>query len=346
MIYILITIIFVLISPSAAAVELTAPTVPNSGAEFMPRDTSSFGEGVISILEKAVGSLRPDLKEAALLCMGLCGIVLLLSLVKTFPGETGRVTNLVGVVSVGSLLLQRTNTLVHLGVDTIQEISSYGKLLLPVMTAALAAQGGLSGSAVLYSGTVLFDGLLSHLISGFITPMIYLYLALAAANSAVGEDILKKFRDFIKWLMTWCLKTVLYVFTGYMGITGVVSGTTDAAALKAAKLTISGMVPVVGGILSDASEAVLVSAGIVKNAAGVYGLLAALSVCVGPFLKIGSHYLMLKITGALCSVYGSKEISSFIGDFSTAMGLLLGMTGAVCLLLLISTVCFLRGVGG
>ena len=156
----------------------------------------------------------------------------------------------------------------------IDEISNYGKLLLPVMTAALAAQGGITGSAALYSGTVLFDSFLGQLIARFITPMIYLFLAIAAANSAVGEDILKKFRDFVKWLMTWCLKIVLYVFTGYMGITGVVSGTTDAAALKAAKLTISGVVPVVGGILSDASEAVLVSAGIVKNAVGIYGLLA------------------------------------------------------------------------
>ena len=333
------------LTSTVAATAFTAPVVPEAGSEFMPGDTASFGEGLLSILEKAMDSLLPELQQAAMLCMGLCGVVLLVSLVKTFPGATGKISDMVGVVAIGSLLLQRTNSLVHLGIDTIQEVSNYGKLLLPVMTAAMAAQGGISGSAVLYSGTVLFDGVLSHLISGFITPMIYLYLALSAANSTVGENILQKFRDFIKWLMTWCLKTVLYVFTGYMGITGVVSGTTDAAALKAAKLTISGVVPVVGGILSDASEAVLVSAGIVKNTVGIYGLLAVISICIGPFLKIGSHYVMLKITGALCSIFGSKETSSFISDFSTAMGLLLGMTGAVCLLLLISTVCFLRGVG-
>lgn len=329
-----------------SATEFTAPAVPDSGVEFMPEDTASFGDALLEILRNAVSFLRPDIREAAGLCLGLCGIVLLVSLVQTFPGTTSKITDLVGIVAIGSLLLQRTNALVHLGVDTIDEISNYGKLLLPVLTAALAAQGGVTGSAVLYSGTVLFDSILGHLIARMITPMIYLFLALAAGNGAVGEEVLKKFRDSIKWLMTWCLKIVLYVFTGYMGITGVVSGTTDAAALKAAKLTISGVVPVVGGILSDASEAVLVSAGIVKNSAGIYGLLAIISVCIGPFLRIGSHYLMLKITGAVCGIYGSKSIADFIGDFSTAMGLLLGMTGSVCLLLLISTVCFLRGVSG
>lgn len=345
--FILPTIIIIaLLAFPVSAAELTAPTVPQSGAEYMPEDTQSFGTALWEMVRKAIGTIRPDLREASGLCLGLIGIVLLVSLVQTFPGMTGKITDLVGVVSIGGLLLQQTNALIHLGAETVAELSSYGTLLLPVMTAAMAAQGGITGSAALYAGTALFDSVLSSLITRLLTPMIYLYLALAAANSAVGEDVLKKFCDFIKWLMSWCLKIILYVFTGYMGITGVVSGTTDAAALKAAKLTISGVVPVVGGILSDASEAVLVSAGVVKNAAGIYGVLAILALCISPFLRIGVHYLLLKATGAVCSVFGSKRISEFIGNFSTAMGLLLAMTGSVCLLLLISTVCFLRGVSG
>ena len=145
--------------------------------------------------------------------------------------------------------------------------------------------------------------------------------------------------------MTWILKTILYIFTGYIGITGVVSGTADAAALKAAKLTISGVVPVVGGILSDASEAILVSAGTVKNAVGLYGLLAIAAIWIGPFLKIGIHYMLLRVTGILCSIFGGKNLSDLIQDFASAMGMLLGMTGAVCLMFLISLICFMKGVG-
>lgn len=277
--------------------------------------------------------------------MGMLGIVLTLSLLQAFPGKKADSCELVGAVAIGVLLLKETNTMIHLGTETVADVSSYGTLLLPVMTAALAAQGGITGSAALYTGTAFFNSVLSNLISNILRPMIYLFLALSVANCAVEENVLKQFRDFIKWLMVWSLKWILYIFTGYMGITGVVSGTTDAATLKATKLTISGMVPVVGNILSDASEAVLVSAGVVKNAAGIYGILAIGAVCLGPFLKIGLHYLMLKATAALCGVFGSKRITGLIGDFSGAMGLLLAMTGSVCLLFLISVVCFLKGVG-
>ena len=110
------------------------------------------------------------------------------------------------------------------------------------------------------------------------------------------------------------------------------------------EFTISGVVPVVGGILSDASEAVLVGAGIMKNAAGIYGLLAILSITALPFLRIGIQYLMLKFTGAVCAMYCEKSHSQLIQNFSTAMGLLLAMTGAVSLIFLISTVCLMKGL--
>ena len=326
-----------------SALELTAPTVPESGAAVMPR-AESFAEGLWQLVKAAISLLRPDLKEAAEVCLGVMMAGLLVSVGQVLPGMTKDVSDLVGTVTIGVLLLQSTHSLIHLGTETITELSQYGSLLLPVMTAAMAAQGGFGSSAALYAGTALFGSILNKLISAILIPMVYVFLALSAANAAVGEDTLKKLGDFVKWLMTWCLRIILYVFTGYMGITGVVSGTTDAAALKAAKLTISGMVPVVGGILSDASEAVLVSAGVVKNSAGVYGIFAILSVCMAPFLRIGVHYLLLKATAAITGVLGTKRMAGLVGDFSTAMGLVLAMTGSVCLLLLISTVCFLKGV--
>ncbi len=340
----LIAFLLALATPVSAQ-EITAPVVPDSGAALMPEETTSFGEGLWQILKGGVARIRPDIAEAARVSLSAVAAVLLTTILESFPGATKKTCELVGTLAVAGILLGSANSLVHLGTATVSELSNYGKLLLPVMTSALAAQGGITTSAALYVGTAAFNALLSSMIAALLVPMIYLFLGLATANAAVGQEMLQKMRDFLKWLMTWTLKTVLYVFTGYMGITGVVSGTTDAATLKAAKLTISGMVPVVGGILSDASEAVLVSAGVVKNAAGVYGILAILSVIAEPFFRIGVHYLILKGTAAVCSVFGTKQTSDLIADFTSAMGLVLAMTGSVCLLLLISTVCFLREVG-
>lgn len=341
-------LLFMLLSALALpvnALEITAPQIPASAQERMPENTESFADGLAELLQKALQHIRPDLAQALETSVRLTTAVMILSLLRTFSGKVKLSADIVGSVTIAVILLQSANSMIYLGSETIHELSDYGKLLYPVMTAAVAAQGGITSSTALYTGTAIFDTVLTTVIEKLLLPAVYVFLALATANSVVGEDVLRKMGDTVKSCLSWCLKTVLIVFTTYMSITGVVSGTTDAVALKATKVTISSVVPVVGGILSDASEAVLVSAGMVKNAAGVYGILALLTLFLEPFLRIGVQYLILKITTAVCGIFGSKSVVGLMEDFSTAMGLILAMTGAVCLLLLISTVCFMKGVG-
>lgn len=338
----LLSLLFVI---PVSALDITAPTVPKSAQHMMPSPRESFGAGLLEVLRDALMYFRPDIREASSVCLAVIAAVMLTTLVGAFSEGSAKLVRLAGAVAIAAVLLGSTHSLIPLGMQTVTELSEYGKLLIPVMGTALAAQGGVTASAALCSAAVMFSAILTGLIKRLLIPMIYLFLALAAANGALGADILGKLRDGMKWLMTWLLKTVLTVFTGFIGLTGVVSGTTDAAALKAAKMTISSVVPVVGGILADASEAVLVSAGTVKNAAGIYGMFALLAIWLGPFLKIAAHYLLLKGTAAVCGIFAGEEISGLIGDFSSAMGLLLAITAAVCLMLLISVMCFLKGVG-
>lgn len=340
----MLVMLSILVTP-VAAMEFTAPTAPSHVQDLVPIEPESFGDGLWEVVRSALGSLQPEFLQASGTCMALLAVVLLSSLLKSMPGSSKHVMKFVTVLAVGTILFGQANNMVGLCADTIQELSEYGKLLFPVMTGALAAQGGVTGASALYVGTVVFDTFLGSMISRLLVPMVYIFLALTIANGFTGEELLKKIRDLLKWLMTWGLKTILYIFTGYMSITGVISGTADAAAIKAAKLAISGAVPVVGGILSDASEAVVLSAGVMKSAVGIYGLLVVAAIWIIPFLTIGIQYLMLKLTAAVCGVFGVKEASEVIENFSGAMGLLLGMTGAMSFLLLVSAICFMKGMG-
>ena len=342
---ILILCIFFFCAVPVSARELTAPPVPESGAMYMPQNTESFQRALWRMIRDAASQIQPELTEVISICLSVLIVILLVTLVNQIPGGKHAPVNLIASTAISVLLLSSTNSLIHLGIDTIHQLSEYGKLLLPVLTSALAAQGNITSSTALYTGTAIFDSVMCSTISTLLIPMIYLYLSSSIACAITDDGILEKLSKFLKSSIIWCLKTILYIFTGYIGITGVVSGSTDAAALKAAKLSISGFVPVVGGILADASEAVLVGASVVKNTAGIYGILATIAVFVGSFFKIGIHYMFIKLTGIISTIAGTKNLADLIDNFSSAMGLLLAMTGSVCLLLLISTVCFIKGVG-
>jgi len=333
-----------LIQP-VSAVEFTAPAAPESAQKFMPSEQETFADGLWYIIKSSVSALQPGLADASGICLSLIAIVLLVSILSSFSESSAGVLRLVAAIVIGLLLLEPANSLISLGTNAVIELSEYGKLMIPVMTAAVAAQGGATTSAALYTGTIFFITLLTAFITRFIIPALYIYLCLCVANCALEQDMLKQVRDFVKWLMTWSLKWVLYIFTGYISITGVISGTVDASALKAAKIGISGAVPVVGSILSDAAETILVSAGVMKNAAGVYGIFTVLAICVAPFVQIGAHYLLLKLTSAVSGVFGHKPSAELIQDFSTGMGFALAMTGTACMLLLISLVCYMKMMG-
>lgn len=341
-IFIFLTIF--LIQPAFAA-DFTAPTAPESAQKYMPSEQDTFADGLLYIIKSAVTALSPELSDASGICLSLIAVVLLVSILRNFSESSAGIIRLVTAVVIGLLLLEPTNSLISLGTNAVTELSEYGKLMIPVMTAAVAAQGGVTTSAALYTGTIFFITLLTTFITRFIIPALYIYLCLCVTNCALEHDMLKKVRDFIKWLMTWSLKWVLYIFTGYISITGVISGTVDASTLKATKIGISGAVPVVGSVLSDAAETILLSAGVMKNTAGIYGVFVVLAVCVGPFIQIGAHYLLLKMTSAVSSVLGHKPSAELIQDFSTGMGFALAMTGTVGMLLLISLVCYMKGMG-
>ena len=96
--------------------------------------------------------------------------------------------------------------------------------------------------------------------------------------------------------------------------------------------------------LSDATETVLAGASAVRSTVGVAGLLAIFAIAAAPFFKIGLQYFLLKLTAALCGVVGQENHTALTESFAQAMGLLLAATGTCCLMQLLSTVCFMKGV--
>lgn len=342
----LLTILLIVLSIPVCvnASEYTPPTAPPDAEQYMPQETNQFGEGLLYVLKSAINDVFPEISEVSKQCGIVLILIIILSVFHIVTEQKWHIVQLIGVVCIGSTLIGSSQILMQLGMKTSSDIVDYSTLLLPVMTSALAAQGGVTTSAALYSGTIIFTTIIMKLITKFIVPLVYAFIAVSLAGNAFNEKNILKIKESINGIITWILKIALYIFTGYITITGVLSGTIDASALKATKLTISGTVPVIGGILADASESVLLSAGIMKNSVGVYGIIAIFAICIGPFLKIGIQYCFLKFTSILSGVIAADNFNSLISDFSTAMGFILAMTGTVCLMQLISIGCFMKGI--
>ncbi len=294
--------------------------------------------------EELPGILRKAVRSGILILL----VILLCSLSDGMVPEGVEkglsVAALVGVTAVTALSVADMQSLIGLGREAIGRMETFSKILLPSVAVVTAASGAPAGAMAHQMATIFFSDLLVTMISRLLLPMVYAYVAACAAYAAIGNDGIKRMAEMIKWASAGLLKLFLLLFVAYLSVSGAIAGTADAAAVKAAKLAVSGMVPVVGGILSDAAETVLAGAGILKASVGAAGMLAVLAICLVPFLHLGVHYLVYKLTAALAATLSESRITSLISSIGGAFGLVLGMTGACALLLLISMISAVSGV--
>lgn len=322
--------------------------LPEEAAEVLSNvdltgEIDFWGEFKLLLYQALTGS-DSALKSGMKLCAILLAVVTLCAIVKMASHlDIGNAVSVVGALGICAVFAGSFQSMLHLATETLEQLTEYTGCLLPVLASAVAMSGGMASSTAMYTGTVIFSELLMQLITKVLTPIVYFYLVVATAEAALASDMLSEIREFIGWLVSKSLRIILFVFTGYMSISGVISGTSDAAAVKATK-AVSGMVPVVGGILSDASDTLLASASTLKNCIGVFGMLAILAICLTPFLQVGIQYLLLKGTAAISGTIGMKPHIRLLKNFSSAMGYLLAMNGTCALMMLISAVCFLKVV--
>lgn len=310
----------------------------------------SFLPGVRSILEGGRDRWPGILRQGATRGLLLLGVGLLCGLADTGSRDFGAggldPAGLAGTAAVTVIATADLNALLGLGSHALEEMDAFSKLLLPAVTAACAAAGMPAAAAARQGATLLFLGLLLTLAERLILPLVYACVAAQAAGAALGNEGLKRLGTLFKGAATGMITFLVSGFVLYLTITGAVAGSTDVMTQKAAKTAISGMIPVVGGILSDAAEAVVAGAGILRGTVGVVGLLAVLAICMLPFLRLGVQYLVYKLVAALSATVAPGPVAGLIDGIGSAFALVLGMVGGGGMILYVALITSIRAVGG
>ena len=326
----------------ALGVEITAPGLDQVWEEaegYGVSQKDSLDQGLSNLFSDVLGQAGARFRVSLATAMKLIAVVLLCSLAESVKaGEGLQAANIAGALAITALTMTDMAVMIGLGRDTLGRMEDFSTLLLPVMAVLTAATGHVSAAAVRQGATVLFSQLLITAMDRLLIPLIYAFVAVSCAHAAVGNPGLKKVADLLKSAITFVLTALLLAFVGYLTASGAIAGSVDAAAVKAAKLAISRAVPVVGGILADASESVLAGAGALRGTVGAVGLMVVLAICLTPFLRLALQYVVYKGAAALCATVAQPQLAGLIDAIGSAFGLVLGMTGAGALVLLVSLV--------
>ena len=289
------------------------------------------------VLREGGGALASAARNAAL----LLAVVFLAALCASLSasGACAKVTQLTGAVAVAALSVTHVTSCITAGSNALTTLRDFSKILLPSMCAAAAASGAATSAAAKYAATSLFLDILLSAETAVLLPMLYTYAGTVICGAALEQDVLTALSALLRKALRLLLIGFAGVFTLYLSLTGILTGSADAAAAKAVKTAVSAALPVV-------AATVTASAAILRGGIGIIGVLSVAAVCVTPYLQLAVHYALYKLAAGIAESFADKRVGRLIGGFADVYGFLLGMVGVASLILFLSIVSSMKAVTG
>ena len=286
------------------------------------------------LIEELHRQLRDDLSFASkLIALGLfCSLAKILA----GKGSGGEYIEIAGCCSAAAVTTAGMDSMVGQVTGVIDQMVDYSHAALPAVFTAAAATGAAITASARYAASCLAFDVLIGASRRFLIPLIYGYLALSLSASLYDNALLQALRRAVKWCVTLGMTGLTLAFSAYLSLTGLITGSSDALAIKTTRTIISHALPVVGGLLSDSASVLLAAAAMIKNAAGTASLLAVCALCVGPLATLLVRMLVYKASAAVIGLLPTGRISCLINDVGTVLGLLLGVLGCCAVILFLS----------
>ncbi len=350
--YLLLLLLFLWPALSCAAFEGEAETeelrdyLPAEAVETLREAKTETGynleTGIGTILKNAWQALGGIFKSgvqsaaAMLAACVICGAVAVWLSDRSAVGAVAVNCAAVGTVfAVGTASFTGTLTQMR---AFLNELGLFSKALLPTLTAAGIAAGEGGAAVARQSAALLCADLLITLLNRVFLPLCCIVLVLRGVGIIAQNPFFARLSAFCKTSVLLILRVFLTLYFGYLTIAGLVGGAADSLAKRAAKTAVSAGIPLIGGVLTDAAEAIYAGAALARNTIGVFGLIAVLGCALLPLLSAGGAYLCLRVSAALAQNLPETGGHEAIDAVADAVGMVFAMCAAATALLLLTVI--------
>ena len=214
----------------------------------------------------------------------------------------------------------------YLGVDlarvTIERMSNFMLILVPVLVMLLFSVGGVAEAAVMDPVVIISINLASKIFAKILIPLISMVFVLQFVNNITEEYKIDKLTKLLNQIALWGQGILMTVFIGIMTIRGITSKTLDQVVAKTAKYAVDNFIPIVGKCLSDAVSTVAGYSVLLKDAISGLGLVMLIVMVSFPTIKLLINAFVYKLTAALIEPIGDKRLVNSISSAGDSLVLI------------------------
>lgn len=221
-----------------------------------------------------------------------------------------------------AIAIQSFSIATAVGISVINDMVMFMQALLPLLLTLLMAMGGITSSALFQPVIIAAVSTISTLMKDIVMPIIFFSAILSIVNNLSSKIHVSKLASLLKQVCIVLLGFTLTVFIGIITIQGVAAATTDGVTIRTAKFAVDRFIPVVGGFISEAVDAIVGCSLLLKNAMGALGLFALVFIVLMPLLKIFSLIIIYKIAAAIIEPITDSQLVSCLNDMSGSLVLI------------------------
>lgn len=314
---------------------------------FFENGTGNITAG--NILEMLASPLIKELKSVIKLMISVLVIAIISSLIKNLQSAftNSNLSNIAFYACYAVLIILVSKSIiisVDVVKDTIQAISEFMNVLLPVIVIMIAGLGGFAQAASLDPVIVICTTTLPKLYIYVIIPMVLMSFVLTFVNNISLEHKIGKLCKSFKSIILYIQGFIITIFIGILTIRGISTSTIDVVTMKTAKFAIDNFIPIVGKAFSDAISSVAGYSLILKNAISSLGLLITILIVLLPIIKIALISMTFKITAGLIEPICDSRITSTLSSCGDHFTVLMSCILSVGLMFFIM-VCIMASAG-
>ncbi len=259
-------------------------------------------------------------------------------------GTTGQLAYSVTYLVLITIALGSFTLAVNAGREVVDAMVTFMQALLPVLLTLLVAVGGVA-SAAIFSPVILTTlGIFGTMIKNIILPLFFFVAILGVVSNLTDRFKVTNLADLLKTVGLSLMGFFTTIFMGVLAIQGVAGAVGDSVTFRTAKFTVKTFVPMVGGMLSDALDAVISSSLLIKNALGIAGIGVIGAIMIVPLLKIVTLAFTYKLAGALIQPVADGQVVDCLNSLGGSLLLVFAAVATVGLLFFF-TITIVVGIG-
>lgn len=284
-----------------------------------------------------------DLLGKLVMLAVICAV--LQNLMSSFEkGSAAQLANSVTYLVLITIAIGSFSLAVNAGRDVVNTMVTFMQAITPVLLTLLVAVGGIT-SASIFSPVILATvDIFGTMIKNVILPLLFFVAVLSLAGNLSSRLKLSSLADLLKSIAMGITGVFSTIFLGVLAVQGVAGAVGDSVTFRTAKYSVDAFVPVVGGMLSDALEAVVSSSLLIKNAVGIAGVGVILTMLVVPLLKIFTLAFIYKLAGALIQPINDGQMVDCLNGLGNNLFLVFAAVATVGLLFFF-TITIIVGIG-